>query len=112
MPFSVYCYDTENVMSCMHTFVPTIEYIEKFHDLLYQSVPQEERERFRGYLLKARVNSLHFLTIRGDVKWKRSLFFSDMKRHLGEIKLSFREEMLIRMPHIYKLIYMMYRYIK
>lgn len=105
IPYSIYHYNTENVMSCMHTFVPTIDYIEKFHDLLYHFIPQNERCNYQKELLRAQINSLHFLTIRGSCSWKKSLFYKRIKVQSNKMNLTFRDYFLLEMPYLYMNVY-------
>ena len=97
----VYMY-RQHPMSCIHKFVPTIEYETEFHDLLWQYVPDSERSRYMPLWIKSRLKALkHVARSAGhDLSWTAGRFVADLKAHIESIgyRLPLRYRILLYHP--------------
>ena len=112
IPHTVYIY-RQNPDSRMHTFVPTIEYVEHFHELLRSYMPDEYRIAYRSELVRSRIASLGFITkMTSNIKWVDTQYFRTVKRDAKGISLNFKESLLLSAPFLYFIVYKLYRLLK
>ena len=112
IPLSVYNYNTEKAMSCMHTFVPTLEYMERFYDLLSECIPNVSSGLYTKEILISKLRSLHYITRKsGNIEWKKSLFYEQIKTDLNKIDLTYMDYFLLKMPRVYSFAYRVFRFL-
>lgn len=112
IPHSIYIY-RQNPDSRMHTFVPTIEYVERFHELLLSYISEEHRIAYRSELVRTRIASLGFITkMTSYTKWVDTQYFQTVKRDAKGISLNFKERLLLSAPFLYLVVYKLYRLLK
>ena len=111
LPLIIYNYNTNNQQSCMHTFKPTIEYIDRFHKLLYQCIPFSERGFYKNELLQAKIVSLRFIIhMTGNISWKRSHYYRTLNTELHSgFNMMWRDRLLLSFPRLYRFIYRLYK---
>ena len=109
IPKSIYNYRT-NLSSTMHTFIPTIEYEERYDNLLESYIPEDWQKVLRIELIIAKVNTWHFLAIStGNVSWMNSNYAKDVLRGAESIRLPIRKRLFLKRPLLYILLYKFYR---
>ena len=107
IPTSVYTYNVRNSASCMHTFIPTIEYMERFYSLLLMCAPVE---LYRKEIFKSQLRSLHYITRKaGNANWRNSSYYNHIRSNLKDINLTFIDYLLLKIPDLYSFAYKVFR---
>lgn len=100
IPFSVYNYRM-NSSSCMHTFIPTIQYIELYNSVLISYIPYEERNNYAQEILLAKIGSLEFLSITSNnTLWKKQQFAKDIIRESIGKSIGFKHRLFLNFPKL------------
>lgn len=106
IPYSVYNY-RDNNMSTMHTFTPTLSYVNKFSLLLSSYIPNPDN--YKKELLKSKINSLHLITRKSNsISWKNSTYYKNIRALSKSQRVSLLDNLLLYAPRLYLLLFRLY----